>query len=149
MTIPPPEQTRTREFWLLVRFGLVGVLNSAVHALFVLVLGLGASVLPGFLVILIAWFLSIPIGYLTQARLVWRARLSWKGLARLAASQVPSILVSTSLSAVAGAAGLPLFWQEAIALVSGAVVSYVLQRFWVFRDREPSRTLEDVQAPRG
>lgn len=123
------------EFWLLVRFVLVGALNSAFHAIVVLALSVIAPSLPGFGIILVAWFCAIPVGYLSQAKLVWHARLSWSGLARLALSQVPSIVVSTGLSAIAGAIGLALFWQEVIALVSGAAVSYVLQRYWVFRDR--------------
>lgn len=130
------ESWRFHEFWLLVRFVFVGGLNSGLHALIVLLVSIGGPRLPGFAIILIAWFVSIPFGYASQAKLVWHARLTWRGLARLTASQLPSIATSTILSGIAGAIGLSLFWQEAIALVSGTILSYILQRLWVFGDRE-------------
>lgn len=132
----PRSARARRETLLALRFGAVGVLNSAFHAVVVLAIGGLLSGAPGFVVILTAWLVSIPVGYLTQATLVWRAALSWAGLARLAVSQVPSIGVSTGLSAIAGLLGWELFWQEVVALVSGAVTSYVLQRYWVFRRRD-------------
>ena len=136
MTTSRAENRRFHEFWLLIRFVFVGTLNSGLHALIVFLVSLAAPNLPGFTIILIAWFVGMPFGYASQAKLVWHARLSWRGLARLTISQLPSIGVSTTLGGVAGAIGLPLFWQEVIALASGAILSYVLQRFWVFDDRE-------------
>ena len=125
----------------LVKFALVGGLNSLLHA--VIVLGLG-ELLPswkGFVLIMIGWVVCIPIGYVTQARWVWHAPLNWTGLAKISVSQVPSATISTLLGALGGLLGYALIVQEGMALVAGAAISYVLQRFWVFapvRQKSPA-----------
>lgn len=120
----------------LLRFAVVGGLNSLLHA--VVVLGLGAlpGHVDGWVLVLVGWVICIPIGYVTQATFVWRRRLSWTGLSKISISQVPSAALSTAIAAVGGALGFPLIVQEAMALVTGAALSYVLQRWWVFRGGE-------------
>jgi len=125
--------TRSEHLRTLLRFGLVGGGNSLLHAGVVLGLGAMAGGTPGWFLVLVGWVICIPIGYVTQARLVWRRPLTWTGLIKISISQVPSATVSTALAGVGGALGFPLIAQEGMALVSGAVISYVLQRFWVFR----------------
>lgn len=137
--------TRTRalrEITLTARFLAVGALNSAVHAGLVLLLGLLLARRDGWIAILIAWGLSLPVGYLTQALLVWKRPLSWGGFARLCVSQVPSIAFSTGCGAIVGSLGMSLIVQEGVALVTGAIVSFVLQRFWVFRGPSASEAPE-------
>jgi putative flippase GtrA len=130
-------ETRAEHLRTLVRFGLVGGGNSLLHAAVVLGLGALTGGHTGWVLVLVGWIVCIPIGYVTQARLVWRRPLAWSGLAKISISQVPSATISTAAAAVGGSLGFPLVAQEAMALVTGAVISYVLQRFWVFRAPAP------------
>lgn len=126
-------ETRGEHLRTLVRFGLVGGGNSLLHAVVVLGLGAAGHDAPGWLLVAVGWIICIPIGYVTQATLVWRRPLSWSGLLKISISQVPSAVISTGAAALGGALGASLLVQEASALVVGAAISYVLQRFWVFR----------------
>ena len=130
-----------------VRFGFVGALNSLIHAAVVLALAAALPAWHGFVLVLIGWVVCVPIGYVTQAKLVWHARLSVSGLTKISLSQIPSATVSTLLAALGGALGFPIIVQEGMALVAGAVISYVLQRFWVFRVRpsEPATSDSKVE----
>jgi len=125
---------RTGGHWAtLVRFAIVGGFNSLLHAGVVLGLGALPGHVAGWALVLVGWVVCIPVGYVTQATFVWHRPLSWAGLAKISISQVPSATLSTAIAAVGGALGFPLIVQEAMALVVGAGVSYVLQRWWVFR----------------
>lgn len=64
-------------FWQIVRFGLVGVANTAVYYLFYRLLLLG---LPYLTAHLVAWSGSVAFSYLANCRFTYRVKPSWRGL---------------------------------------------------------------------
>jgi len=115
--------------WQPLRFVLVGGLNTAIaYALYALFVALGWPVAAASLGSLL---LSVPIGFLTQGTMVF-------GGAR--ARQLPRFIAAWALIYLANVAalwmlmrlGLNAYAAGAVALVPITVLSFVLQRGFVF-----------------
>lgn len=130
-----PASGRWAQYRLVVAFAVAGVFNSLVHAAIFSGLVLAVPGITGAVAVVIAWVASIPVAYVVQSRFVWHQPMSGAGLLRLAVSYLPGVAVSTGLAAALGALGAGPAWQEVVGLVAAAVVSFVLQRFWVYKPR--------------
>lgn len=117
----------------LLRFAIGGGINSLTHAALFFILAKMFNTSNGAGVMILAWVLSIPPGYFVQSKFVWKKRMTMPGLLRLAVSYIPGIVGSAAVSGILGLLRVSLFFQEVAGLFTAAVLSYFLQRFWVYR----------------
>jgi putative flippase GtrA len=118
---------------LILRFVMAGGFNSLAHIAVFSLLTIAFSALPGGLLVAFAWAVAIPMAYVVQSTFVWNQQLSAVGLAKLTASYLPVVTLSTALASAAEAVGGSHVHQELAAVASAAVVGFFLQRFWVYR----------------
>ena len=114
----------------LIRFGLVGLVNTALsYAIYALLLALG---LPFRLAYLGALVLGIAISFISQGRLVF-GEGSAARLPRFVALWAALYFVNTAVIGWIMAAGFDAYAAGALALVPITAISFVAQRYLVFR----------------
>jgi putative flippase GtrA len=114
--------------WL--RFGVIGALNTGLSfGCYLVLLALG---LPFALANLLALLLGIVVSFRTQGRWVFGSN-DWSRMRRFA--PVWLVLYLLNIAGIAGLMrlGLTPAWAGLVALPFVVVLSYLLQRRWVFR----------------
>lgn len=78
--------------WPLVKFSLVGVVNTVVSYVVYLLLQL---VLPYMVAFVIGWCVGVIVSFLLNCRFTYRVRPTWRGLALFPLSSLPNIVLSS------------------------------------------------------
>lgn len=134
----PAEKSEHRRVFSaqLIRYGLVGLLNTAFgYAVFV-VLQLTLGTVTHYLVVLVAAnVVAIIQAYLTQRRWVFRFTGGWwGGLARFSTVYLGAFVVNlVLLPTMVELLHLPVIPAQAIATVIQAIGTYVAHRLFTFR----------------
>lgn len=119
---------------MLIKFGLVGVLNTVVDlAVFMLLTAIGAAYLPAQIV---SYGCGVLNSYIFNKKWTFRSggakdagEISRFLLVNLGSLAVASVL----LEWLYGIAELPLFVSKLIATLAGVLINYAGSRYWVFR----------------
>ena len=131
----------------LIRFALVGVLNTGVYYAFYLVLVLA---LPYLAAHVLAWSVAITFSFLMNCRFTYKVRPTWRRYAMFPLSNLPNI-IATSVGVVALVELLHMNTKLAplVAGVCAIPFSYLLGRVlmtWRHADVGPSpRLLETTR----
>lgn len=78
--------------WPLVKFSMVGVVNTVVSYVVYLLL---QFVLPYMVAFVIGWCVGVIVSFLLNCRFTYRVRPTWRGLALFPLSSVPNIVLSS------------------------------------------------------
>lgn len=118
----------------LVRFSLVGVLNTGVYYLTYLAV---VQVAPYLLAHFVGWFVAMTFSFLMNCRFTYHVRPTWKRYVLFPLSNLPNVLF-TSVGVVALVELLHVSTRIAplIAGVCAIPFSYLLGRF-LMRDGDP------------
>jgi putative flippase GtrA len=120
----------------IVRFGLVGLINSGVDAgVFFLALATVTNSLVTANVI--AWIVAVSSSYVMNSRFTFAEHakeLTFGAYLVFALSQVGGLVANTAV-VVAAAPHIPLLAAKVLAIIAGFAVNFTLARVVVFRGR--------------
>lgn len=116
-----------------IRFGVIGVLSSAIYALVTaaLVSGLGASPVPASIV---GYCVSVPASFFGHRRFSFRSNGHWTAEAvRFVAAQVLNISVTAgSMHAALRYLGGQYAWGMVMAVIFVPIANFLFMNLWVF-----------------
>lgn len=119
----------------LIRFGIVGSLNTA-FSYGVYSLGIFAG-LSYYIASLLALVLGIAVSFITQGRLVFSAQLKGRFTSFLVVWSVLYV-VNIGLIRLLSTAGLNYYIAGLVALFPVIILSFVLQKYFVFKSKGPN-----------
>lgn len=126
------ESRRTPWFTRLLRFGITGLVTTAIHVIVAVILIAGLRILP-YVANPIAFLAATAFSYATNTLWSFASRMDRRTLRRYACVAAFGFLATTAIAAVAEAAGLD--YRIGIALVIALVTpsTFALHNVWTYR----------------
>lgn len=135
-------------FWLLSRFGLAGLVNTAIGLSAIAALDLGLNVDPH-IANAIGFLGGIASGYALNREFVFRSRgahtaTGWRYVATVALGFAANQTMLAIAGKLLGEGDLPHLGAQVCGMATYTSLTFLLYRFWVFSgrrsDQRPSRS---------
>ena len=85
----------------------------------------------------LAFIISLSIGYILNAKVNFKHKLLFNEYIKFMSAYIPHFIIYAIISSIALSLWkFPPFWATVVASVSGAPVTYLIMRFFAFRNKK-------------
>lgn len=85
----------------------------------------------------LAFIISLSISYILNAKVNFKHRLLFSEYIKFISAYVPHFLIYATISTIALSFwNFPPFWATVVASISGAPVTYLIMRFFAFKNKK-------------
>lgn len=119
------------KYYEFIRYGLVGVVNTAVHAGIVIAL-METLVPPAYIANGIAFMFANVISYCLNSRFTFLAPISLKGYRKFLLVSLLSLALTLTITSLTGYVGLHYGFGLVLVIFVVPVLNYLVMKMWAF-----------------
>lgn len=121
----------SRHFLMYVAIGSFNTLSTA------LISQILAFIIQDHISSYLAFVISLSIGYILNAKVNFKHNLLFNEYIKFMSAYIPHFLIYAAISTIALSIwNFPPFWATVVASISGAPVTYLIMRFFAFKNKK-------------